>query len=77
MQSKPSPQMLFDIMKESQVEPDKMLMIGDSTLDLIMAKNAGVASIGVTTGAHSLETLMEHASLGCISRLSELLPKGG
>jgi len=73
MQSKPSPHMLFDIMKESQVEPEKILMIGDSTLDLIMAKNAGVASIGVTTGAHSLETLNEHASIGCISRLSELL----
>ena len=75
MQSKPSPHMLFDIMQESGVEPDKVLMIGDSTLDLAMAKNAGVASIGVTTGAHSYEVLKEHAPIACINNLSEIFSR--
>ncbi len=75
MKSKPSPHMLFDIMKESNIEPSKTLMIGDSTLDLIMANNAGVACIGVTTGAHSHEELKRHAPLACINNLKELFKR--
>ncbi|MEO1963530.1 MAG: HAD-IA family hydrolase [Cycloclasticus sp.] len=75
MKSKPSPHMLFDIMEESNIQPEKTLMIGDSTLDLIMANNAGVASIGVTTGAHSHEELKQHAPLACINNLMELFKR--
>ncbi|ORU92919.1 MAG: hydrolase [Cycloclasticus sp. symbiont of Bathymodiolus heckerae] len=75
MQSKPSPHMLFDIMEESNIEPARTLMVGDSTLDLIMANKAGVASIGVTTGAHSYEKLMQEAPLACISNLVELIKR--
>lgn len=75
MQSKPSPHMLFDILEESGVNPDKAIMIGDSTLDLKMAKNAGVSSIGVTTGAHSYEMLSEHAPIACINNLMELFER--
>jgi phosphoglycolate phosphatase len=32
-------------------------MVGDTTHDLQMAKNAGVASIGVTYGAHPAKSL--------------------
>lgn len=73
MQSKPSPHMLFDIMKEADIAPEKTVMIGDSTLDLKMANNAGVASIGVTTGAHSREMLSEYAPIACINNLMELI----
>jgi phosphoglycolate phosphatase len=75
MQSKPSPHMLFDIMDESNTLPEKTLMIGDSTLDLIMAKNAGVASIGITTGAHSYEELQKHEPVACINNLMELFER--
>lgn len=75
MQSKPSPHMLFDIMEESGIVPERVLMIGDSTLDLAMAKNAGVASIGVTTGAHSYEVLAQHAPIACINNLMELFER--
>jgi len=72
MESKPSPHMLFDIMEASQISPEKTIMIGDSSLDLKMANNAGVASIGVTTGAHSEKVLAEHQPLYCINNLKEL-----
>lgn len=75
MQSKPSPHMLFDILEESGVNPDRALMIGDSTLDLIMAKKAGIASIGVTTGAHSYNLLAQHAPIACINNLMELFER--
>ena len=49
---KPSPLMLHELMAEFGVEPERTLMIGDTTHDLQMARNAGVASVGVSYGAH-------------------------
>ncbi len=50
--SKPHPAMLQEIMQELDVEPARMLMIGDTSHDLQMAINAGVHGLGVTYGAH-------------------------
>ncbi|MEH6503825.1 MAG: HAD-IA family hydrolase [Cycloclasticus sp.] len=72
MKSKPSPHMLFDIMQTTNHSPEKTIMIGDSTLDLTMANNAGVASIGVTTGAHSREVLEQHSPLACVNKLIDI-----
>ncbi|MFT5934557.1 MAG: phosphoglycolate phosphatase [Hydrogenophaga sp.] len=49
---KPSPLMLHQLMAEFGVEPERTLMIGDTTHDLRMALNAGCASLGVSYGAH-------------------------
>jgi len=50
--SKPDPRMLHELMNDLQVGPERTLMIGDTTHDLQLAANAGVASIGVSYGAH-------------------------
>jgi phosphoglycolate phosphatase len=50
--SKPDPLMLHELMREFGVAPERTLMIGDTTHDLQMALNAGVASVGVSYGAH-------------------------
>jgi phosphoglycolate phosphatase len=52
---KPNPRMLQEIMREFGVEPDRTLMIGDTTHDLQMALNADCASVGVSYGAHEPE----------------------
>ena len=49
--SKPHPQMLDELMDHLVVLPERTLMIGDTSYDLEMAKNAGVDAIGVTYGA--------------------------
>jgi phosphoglycolate phosphatase len=49
---KPHPLMLQELMREFGVEPERTLMIGDTTHDLQMALNAGCASLGVSYGAH-------------------------
>ena len=49
---KPSPVMLLELMKEFGVDPERTLMVGDTTHDLQMALNAGCASVGVSYGAH-------------------------
>ncbi len=50
---KPSPLMLNELMREFGVDPERTLMIGDTTHDLQMALNAGCASLGVSYGAHA------------------------
>jgi phosphoglycolate phosphatase len=49
---KPHPLMLEELMREFGTEPERTLMIGDTTHDLQMALNAGCASVGVSYGAH-------------------------
>jgi len=53
--SKPHPQMLDELMEYFTVLPQRTLMIGDTSYDLQMAKNAGVSAIGVTYGAQQAE----------------------
>lgn len=52
---KPHPRMLQELMREFGVEPERTLMIGDTTHDLQMALNADCASVGVSYGAHEPE----------------------
>lgn len=49
---KPDPRMLQELMREFGTEPQRTLMVGDTTHDLQMAVNAGCASVGVSYGAH-------------------------
>ncbi len=49
---KPHPRMLHELMREFGVDPERTLMIGDTTHDLQLAANAGVPSVGVSFGAH-------------------------
>ena len=49
---KPHPLMLQELMREFGTEPERTLMIGDTTHDLQMALNAGCPSVAVSYGAH-------------------------
>jgi phosphoglycolate phosphatase len=61
--SKPDPLMLLELMSELGAEPQRTLMIGDTTHDLQLAANAGVASVAVSYGAHPSEDFQRHAPL--------------
>jgi len=52
---KPHPRMLHELMREFGAAPERTLMIGDTTHDLQMARNAGCASVGVSYGAHDVD----------------------
>jgi len=70
--SKPHPQMLHELMDELGASPERSLMIGDTSYDLQMAQNANVASLGVTFGAQSLESLLPFSPLAAFDRFSDL-----
>ncbi len=47
---KPNPGMIQKIMTEFQFQPDELIMVGDSIVDIEAAKNAGVLGALVRTG---------------------------
>ncbi len=57
--SKPHPAMLLEIMDELGIKAARALMVGDTTHDLQMARNAGVDALGMTHGAHPQDQLRE------------------
>lgn len=70
--SKPHPQMLEELMEELGAVPERTLMIGDTTHDLQMAKNAGTGGLGVSYGAHPGAELRALNPLGCVDTVEEL-----
>ena len=70
--SKPHPQMLLELMEEFAVAPERVLMIGDTTHDMQMAINAGVAGLAVNYGAHSPEQLAALSPQGQVDSVAEL-----
>ena len=70
--SKPHPQMLDELMAEFGMAPENTLMIGDTSHDLLMANNAGVAGLGVTYGAHPHDHLLDCKPVACLHSVEEL-----
>ncbi len=70
--SKPHPQMLLDLMSRFGAEPARTLMIGDTTHDSQMAKNAGAHALSVTYGAHPREELAVLEPQGLVHTVAEL-----
>ncbi|QQS16331.1 MAG: HAD-IA family hydrolase [Neisseriales bacterium] len=55
--SKPDPAMIHAILSELNITPNHAIMIGDTSYDLMMARYAGINSVGVNYGAHSVDML--------------------
>lgn len=70
--SKPHPAMIEELLDELMVEPEQALMIGDTTHDLEMARNAGIASLAAGYGAHPPENLADLAPLAVCRSFAEL-----
>ncbi len=70
--SKPHPRMIEELLDELMVTPERALMIGDTTHDLEMARNAGVSSLAAGYGAHPPEGLGEHGALAVCTSFPEM-----
>ena len=70
--SKPHPKMLLDILDELGVSPRETVMIGDTTFDLEMARNARTHGIGVCSGGHGREELLSQEPLACLDQVADL-----
>ncbi len=70
--SKPHPAMIEELLDELMIAPEKALMIGDTSHDLEMARNAGIASLAAGYGAHPPEGLAALEPLAVCGSFAEL-----
>lgn len=71
---KPNPAMLLAAMSEAGVAPGETVMIGDTTFDITMAANAGVAAIGVGWGYHAQSELSAAGAAFLASDFTQIPP---
>lgn len=74
MPGKPNPDMMLSAMAETGAEPGSTVMIGDTTFDILMARNAGTFAVGVAWGYHSREDLESAGAHAVIDDFSALGP---
>ncbi|GGI53130.1 HAD-IIIA family hydrolase [Oxalicibacterium solurbis] len=70
--SKPHPAMLEELTRELGQDMQRTVMIGDTTHDLLLARNAGAAGIAVHYGAHTPADLQALQPLFAANSVTEL-----
>ncbi|UCD28200.1 MAG: HAD family hydrolase [Planctomycetota bacterium] len=70
---KPDPRRALKIVKKMQLKPTQVMMVGDSSADIITGINAGLIAVGVTWGYRSREELVNAGPKYLIDRPAELL----
>ncbi|WP_100641096.1 HAD family hydrolase [Alteromonas facilis] len=71
-ESKPSPDMLKQILANSGYSAEEAVMIGDTTYDMQMAESIGMARIGVNYGVHDESKLLQHKPLLVAESVAQL-----
>lgn len=69
---KPAPDMVLQAMAETGAVPASTIVVGDTTYDMEMARNAGVQAIGVAWGYHDENILLESGAASIIRNFGEL-----
>ena len=72
---KPDPLGVQTILRETEVAPEEALMVGDSGIDVLTGRNAGLWTCGVTYGfaPHTLEDVPPDVIVESAAELGELL----
>lgn len=69
---KPAPDMVLQAMAETGAVPTSTIVVGDTTYDMEMARNAGVPAVGVAWGYHDEGVLLEAGAASIIRNFGEL-----
>ena len=72
--SKPHPAMVTRAMNETGAGAVDTVLIGDTTYDMEMARNAAAAAIGVDWGYHPSNALQDAGASTVLGSFSELVP---
>ena len=70
--SKPHPSMVTEALAETGVEPRGAIVIGDTSFDIEMAREAGVGAIGVSWGNHPRTELERAGAHHIVNDFNEL-----
>ncbi|MEN5054160.1 HAD family hydrolase [Sphingobacterium kitahiroshimense] len=71
--AKPDPDIVFDTLNILNVKPDDCFYVGDSSVDMDTANNAGVQAIGVSWGFREVDELRLHGATFIIDEPKQLL----
>ena len=69
---KPAPDTVLLALKELGISPEESLVVGDTVFDLLMGRNAGCRTCGVTYGNQSREQLLNESPDYLVDSLLEL-----
>lgn len=72
--SKPHPLMLEQILLQTGYDVSESFMVGDTEYDLEMAQRAGIPSIGVTCGAHTVDRLLKWRPAAILPSVAAIQP---
>ncbi len=70
---KPSADVPLYIAKKTGIEPKDYIFVGDSSFDMLTAKNSGMFPLGVSWGFKSVDSLLESGAKAIINQPLELL----
>jgi phosphoglycolate phosphatase len=70
---KPDPHALIQLLEHFKAGPAEAVFVGDSGVDMDVARAAGVDSVGVTWGFRDRNELVEHGARTIIDKPQELL----
>ncbi|MBQ8526505.1 MAG: HAD family hydrolase [Clostridia bacterium] len=68
--AKPDPYRINQFCSEENISPENVIVVGDTIADMLFAKNAGVAAVGVAKNEHNRKILEQYAPV--IGNVSEL-----
>ena len=73
--SKPDPTMLVSLMKTLKIKTEDAVMVGDTDFDISMAHRAGIKSIGVLWGYHSISRIKLMKPTAIVENFADLEKK--
>jgi phosphoglycolate phosphatase len=72
--SKPDPAMVRAALAETGIAPHRAVLVGDTSFDMEMAREAGVEAIGVAWGNHDVAALRAAGASRILERFEDMLP---
>ena len=69
---KPNPFLMNQTLSELGIEKENAVMVGDTTFDMLMARSAGTAAIGVSWGVHEPDELTEAGAHHVVDEVLQL-----
>lgn len=73
IKKKPSPDTVFEALRQLNVDKDNAVYIGDSDVDVMTAKNSGIPCISVLWGFRNKKFLIDHGANVFVEKPSEIL----
>lgn len=69
---KPNPHLMLQTLAETGTDKENTVMVGDTTFDILMARNAGTAAVGVSWGVHESAELLDAGAHHVVDRFDDV-----